>query len=401
VRSIYPSLTYPAHATLMTGCFPDRTGIVNNLAFSDDPEDPAWEWDSNKIRVKNIFTAAKEAGYSTAAVLWPVTGKNADIDSLINEYWMPYPGDTLADSFRGMGSSEETVKIIEKNEVYLPGSYWRTGLANFAVHPIYDIFGVHCACDIIRASAPQVLFLHICPIDGSRHRFGVFSPKLYQALDLIDIQIGEVCEALDDAGVLGDTDVCLISDHGQIDCDRTVYPNVWLSQAGLLEPAPDGGIASWSAMAMPVGMSAYVYLRDPDDAGLRERTAALLGRMAKEGRGVSRVFTADEARRDYHLAGGFSFVLETDGHSSFGRRVTGPDIQPDAPAKPGCSRGGHGYLPDKGPQPVFLAKGPHFRPGARLDGCSLADEAPTFARLLGAPLPDTDGRALTELLQGC
>lgn len=30
IECIYPTLTYPCHATIATGCWPDRTGINNN-----------------------------------------------------------------------------------------------------------------------------------------------------------------------------------------------------------------------------------------------------------------------------------------------------------------------------------------------------------------------------------
>ena len=30
VKSIYPTLTYPCHATMATGCFPAKHGILNN-----------------------------------------------------------------------------------------------------------------------------------------------------------------------------------------------------------------------------------------------------------------------------------------------------------------------------------------------------------------------------------
>lgn len=32
IECIYPTLTYPCHATIATGCWPDRTGI-NNMRF--------------------------------------------------------------------------------------------------------------------------------------------------------------------------------------------------------------------------------------------------------------------------------------------------------------------------------------------------------------------------------
>ncbi len=30
IECIYPTLTHPCHATIATGCWPDRTGITNN-----------------------------------------------------------------------------------------------------------------------------------------------------------------------------------------------------------------------------------------------------------------------------------------------------------------------------------------------------------------------------------
>ena len=33
IECIYPTLTYPCHATIATGCWPDRHGICNNEKF--------------------------------------------------------------------------------------------------------------------------------------------------------------------------------------------------------------------------------------------------------------------------------------------------------------------------------------------------------------------------------
>ena len=33
VNSVYPSLTFPSHASIATGCVPDSHGIVNNYMF--------------------------------------------------------------------------------------------------------------------------------------------------------------------------------------------------------------------------------------------------------------------------------------------------------------------------------------------------------------------------------
>lgn len=75
VRSIYPTITYPCHTTMMTGCYPDRHGIVNNELSNVKELSSDWNWFYDKVKVPSIFDRAKEKGLSTAAVFWPVTGK--------------------------------------------------------------------------------------------------------------------------------------------------------------------------------------------------------------------------------------------------------------------------------------------------------------------------------------
>ena len=63
--------------------------------------------------------------------------------------------------------------------------------------------------------------------------------------------------------------------------------------------------------------------------------------------------------------------------------------------KMGC---GHGYMPEKGSQPVFMAHGPSFRDGAVLKNARMVDIAPTLAETFGETMAEADGRCLKELL---
>ena len=111
VRSIYPTITYPCHSTMMTGVYPDRHGIVNNeqplLGVTGGP----WQHMREMVHAKNIFDYAKEQGFTTAAVFWPVTGKDKSIDYLVDEYW-PQNGESTEQCFRDSGSSEEVIEKI-------------------------------------------------------------------------------------------------------------------------------------------------------------------------------------------------------------------------------------------------------------------------------------------------
>ena len=41
--------------------------------------------------------------------------------------------------------------------------------------------------------------------------------------------------ALEDSGHLHDTDVIIVSDHGQMDLSRVIKPNVFFADAGLIQ----------------------------------------------------------------------------------------------------------------------------------------------------------------------
>lgn len=400
IRTIYPSVTYPAHTTMMTGAWPDKHGVTSNFAFTTDSKEDNWRWTADAIHCRDIFNAAKAAGYTTGAVFWPVLGKHPDIDYLINEYWLPFAGQTLRSGFEGQGSSPEMIGIVERNAHLLAPSYVLTGRKNFCIYPEIDNFLMGCACDVIRGYAPEVMFVHNGNIDHQRHVTGVFSPVVRSALDLIDVNIGQLGEALADAGVLDQTDFFLTSDHGQRSIVRTLKINVLMREAGFIEADAKGKVQSYRAYCHSNAMSSMVYLNDPDDKVLEKQVYDFLCKLRDEGiYGISKVFTRAEAKEQFHLAGGFSFVLESDGFTSFSDSCRRPLIAPLDLSDFRFGRATHGYIPDEGPQPVFLAKGPHIRSGVVVDRRDIVDEAPTYAAVLGVDLPDADGKPVSEFLK--
>src|SRR5205085_5835213 len=70
VEGVYPSVTYPAHTTLVTGVRPARHGIVQNRIFEPptEPQTGAWYWYADALKSETLWTVAKKAGLKTAAV---------------------------------------------------------------------------------------------------------------------------------------------------------------------------------------------------------------------------------------------------------------------------------------------------------------------------------------------
>src|SRR6188508_2136916 len=58
---VFPSVTYPAHTTLVTGTRPAEHGIVNNFVRGQE-----WYLNASDIHSQTLWQAAKAAGKTTA-----------------------------------------------------------------------------------------------------------------------------------------------------------------------------------------------------------------------------------------------------------------------------------------------------------------------------------------------
>lgn len=391
VTSIYPTITYPCHTTMATGVWPEKHGVTGNLQFHPGQAPLPWKWEySNNLWKEDIFTVAKEAGYTTAAVFWPVTGNHPAIDHLITEYWTQGEEDTPREAWKRMGSSEEMLEIVERN----------IGNNEIRKHPQTEEFIIKCSCDIIRQYKPDVLFLHPANIDAYRHRTGLFNEKVTYGIEETDRWLGKIMSAVEEIGELENTNIVITSDHGHLNINRVMNPNVILADHGLIRKNEDGSLKDWDAWCLSGGLSGLVYLKDPQNQEIYDKTYRLLQDMAEEGiYGISQVFTTQEAKEKYHLSGEFSFVLESDDFSSFGDAINRPIVRNYDITDYRYGRATHGHLPFKGPNPIFLAKGPDFRENVVLENGQLIDEAPTYAKLLGVELKHADGKAVEEFLK--
>ena len=391
VRSVYPTSTYPAHSTLMTGCNPDKHGVYANFPICTWQDDIAhWPLYYTSVYAQDIFAAAKKAGMTTAAVYWPITGCNPNIDHIINEYFFYY--DDLEDwenTFARQGADAVALQAARENTHLLPTNRNEKTLTPFSQ---FDPFLMGCACSLIRNAKPDLLMVHNSYIDTARHRFGTFAPEIRECLDWTDQWLGDVIQAMEDAGVYEQTNFVLLSDHGQMDYHITVNINALFRQDGWIQVSPDGKLYDWHAYAQSNGKSTTVHLRDNTNQKLFDRAHDYLLQLQRNPEnGIEKVYTLEDVQKRYNVSGPFSFLLEATEDVAFGSSFAG-DVYCQKPV-----HGTHGYMPEKGPQPVFLASGPAFR-DAVLKSAKLTDIAPTLAATFGQTFEDADGQALTELL---
>lgn len=389
VSSIYPSVTFPAHVTMMTGMYPCHHGVFSNMQLIPGSDPTPWQWNMDFITCGDILRAAKTQGKTTAAVFWPVTAFNPSIDYHIADYWAQ-GGETTENAFRRAGASEAVLEIVRCHAPLFAGAERE--------HPQRDEFGMACAADILRTFAPDLLMVHPANIDAARHENGVFGEPVKRALEDLDRWLGMIGQAMEETGEA--YDLFLVSDHGQMDVRRNIALNVLLRENGFITTDNAERIASWQAYCLSNGMSALVFLNPAHDAQLRREVRALLDRLLEEGiYGFSRIYTEEECRREEHFGGPFDFVLETDGYTAFSDDFKRPLVRTLTNSDYRFGRATHGYLPQKGPQPMLCAKGPHIRENISLHSSHIVNEAPTYARILGIDLGPVDGHPIEDILR--
>ena len=226
VRSVFPSVTYPSHTTIVTGALPARHGIYYNTPFEEGGQTGRWYWEESSIKVETLFEAVRKAGGKTAGVSWPVT-VGAPIDWLVPEVWsLDREGDRLAPMREG--ASPGLWSELEQNAT---GTLTRRNMSADWINRDDSLAAM--AAYLIETKKPTLLAIHVAATDHFKHQDGRRSDLVLRSLCAADRAISAMVEATQRGGIADKTAFVVTGDHGFVDLDTTVSPNVWLVQAGL------------------------------------------------------------------------------------------------------------------------------------------------------------------------
>ena len=377
VRVVFPSVTYPAHTTMVTGVMPGRHGVVYNNPFELGGQTGRWYWDYSAIRVPTLWDIVREAGGTTATVSWPVT-VGAPIDRMIPEVWSLDPeGDRLAPMREGTRPPGLWQEIEREATGKLS---MKTYSANYISRD--DKTGA-AAAYLLETYAPSLLAFHITSPDHFQHEVGREGDIVRQSVSAADNAIRAVVEAAQRAGILERTAFVITGDHGFVDIHTQLAPNVWLTEAGLMEDAPDRG--DWRATFHTAGGAALLQLRE----GQGESTVEEVRRVLEQAPvGLKRLFRIVE-REELDAIGADPAVplaLAAKRGITFSARSSGEPTRP-------ASGGTHGYFPSDFPEIYtgFVGWGAGFKSGITVHEMGLEDIAPLISRLLGLPFSNGDG----------
>lgn len=384
MQSIFPPFTYPCHQSMITGTNPVKHGTSNNSLF--DPtgvHKGAWYWRTTKD-VKPLWDAAKENGYVSASAAFPASA-GAKGDYIAPEFW--YDGtefdNVLVDL---MATPQGLIAEMEQDIGRYPNGYYLDEESDEqrckALLWLMD--------NKLKQHLPEKPFFltgYFGTFDTNAHDFGVYSKKAADTLMTIDGMLGQLIEKAHEI-TDGNVVVCVVSDHGSLDNDRYLYPNVLFRENGLIETDAEGNVTDWKVYSLRSGGTCEIRLKDKNDKETYDKVKALLEELKADSEGgVAEVLDHEGCiARGGMRDADFSIVTKKgcEIRDEAVGTVYAPLVEP---------RAQHGYSEFyEEMRASFLIEGAGIEKQKDLGLVKLVDVAPTLAAIMGFELEDADGR---------
>lgn len=380
VRSVFPSVTRVVSASIATGCYPGRHGLLGNTMVIDEGEGlvclsvgkPDFRERLRRATGRTLrrpTLAERLAGHGGAVVMSNVS-----------------PGAAYFQDPDGFGH------VYHRAGSFGPGLRPVPDGAQLAIELGAEGDAIMTArfCDEVRGSRrPALAVLWLSEPDHTGHKSPLGSPAHRAAIAAADRCVRRVVETVEELRAGGDEMLLLVcSDHGMETTRRTIRLEELLVAEGL-KAAPD----STDVVVAPNGTAAVLYRAASARASVEDLRRFFAGQDW-----VGRVF-AGPALSALGLAAGAPVAVAVamraeDRPNEFG--VSGySDIVADLEGKVYTGFGQHGGLGPNEQRPFLLVRGQGFPAGERLDApVSPIDLAPTILRHLGLPADGMDGRPL-------
>ena len=382
VESVYPSLTYPAHATIVTGKYPKNHGVINNTVLDFKNDNPDWYWYRKYIKGDTIFDLAEKGGMKTCSILWPVTARSKIT------YNMPEIFCTKRYDNQILKSALAGSKIYQVNMNKKFG-YLRQGMEE----PYLDNFATEVAKKTIRELKPNLILLHLIDSDSQKHKYGIENKEVIESLKRHDERLGEIIESLKLAGIYEDSTIIALGDHSQINVNNVIKLNSILMKNDLIN-VNGNKIKSYKAIAKSCDGSSYIYLKNKNDVETRKKVRDILNELKNKYSNVIEEVYNNEEIKNLGADINASFMIEAKRGYYFIDDFLGEAIEViDESSKIKHKlRASHGYLPSRDNyKTFFIAYGKTIKKGVVLEKGKLINHGPTIAKILDIDLRDCDG----------
>lgn len=337
----FPSKTFPNHYTLVTGLYPGHHGLVDNSFY--DPDRNEYYTMKMRDRVQDpyyysgtpLWKLAKDNNVRSASFFW--VGSELPQEELRPDYFYPYD-ESVADTLR----VDQVLKWLG-----LPAE-----------------------------ERPHFITLYFSSPDHEAHLYGPESAETRAAVMNADRLLGRLVTGVQKTQLA--VNIIVVSDHGMLSMKEEPSTYVFLDE--IMD------IKNRQVKFSVGGTQAHLYVSN-------ELQRDSLYNALK---GKSRKFSVrkqEEFPSHWHynaVRSGDLLLTASPGYYIVER----DRLKFQATRKRGSTFGAHGYDPGQVPQMqgIFIANGPHIKPGLKIPAFENVHVYPLIAKILNLPLPEIDGR---------
>jgi len=256
IKSSYPTLTYPAHTTMLTGVSPSLHGIYYN-----NPLDPMrkiggdWYYYDEDIKVKTLMDFAREQGLKTGNIYWPVT-VGAGITFNLPQFWR----------FK----SEYDKKLLSALSTRGLYKYIYKKIDNHVGEITGDEEKINAGIALWELKSPDILLIYSTDLDTVHHEKGVYSPEALEKLLKIDSLVGKLISKTN-LYSRNDLALLIVSDHGFKKVESLCYPNKILIDEGIIDTTNN----KWNMVFKGLGGSSVLLENKEIDSRIKSKSITL------------------------------------------------------------------------------------------------------------------------------
>jgi arylsulfatase A-like enzyme len=398
-HAVYPSATNVNGTALVTGMYPNHSGIMANHVYrpeidnrrSIDVETPAVVQKGDKlssgkyIAVPTVAELVQRAGGRTAIASAKTVGL------LLDRQADPMNAKGSITLFAGDSRPRDAIKSIVSMLGPFPSD-----------HSQQDVWTTKSLTDFLwKDGVPTLSILWLAEPDLTQHESAPGAPVALAAIRAADQNLASALSALDQHHVRETTDVFVVSDHGFSTIERSVDLRKILNDAGFaaktdFSSEPKAG----EIMLAGNGGSVLFYVVEHDTTVTRRLVEFLqqsdFGCVIFTKEPLDGTFVLEQAKIDNQYAPDVVMAFQwNDSNNQFG--VPG---MIDADWQRRAGQGTHATLSRFDMHNMLIAAGPDFSRGYTDDlPTGNIDLAPTILRILRITMPhQLDGRILSEAM---
>lgn len=230
MKPVFPAVTLPVQASLLTGVYPEQHGVVSNgFYFPKFYQVAFWEQAASLVAAERFWEKLKKKDSSfTTALLFFQNSLYAPCDIVITP--------------RPLHTEEGMIQWCYSKPVGLYESLCQS-LGEFnLMHfwgPMVSIESsrwiAQAAIKVLEHYRPNLLFVYLPHLDYGSQKLGPFDPGILQELSKVDAEIGNIVQAITSLGLDHDTNFVVLSEYAFFPVVGDIPLNRILRHAGLLK----------------------------------------------------------------------------------------------------------------------------------------------------------------------